>query len=241
MNALVREPLFYIFFIYGVSFLIMAAVVFRGVRKATSISLVTSYNALALFGLTHGITELVDWVRFILKATGNGEVQALKYLSQFMLIASFVLLLQFGVNLLTYRNEKVRPLRLAPSILFLVYVIALAFMRPADVADAGLIARHTFGFVGALLSGVALFALAKSMRELVDAHVVQGLAMTATSFCVYAVVGGLIVKPVFGMPIQLFRAACAVAAAVSSFYILGVFRADERPAPVPDAMAESAV
>jgi hypothetical protein len=226
MEKLIYEPLFYIFFVYGTSFLVMAFVVFRGIKKATSIALVNSYYALALFGLSHGLTELIDWARFIVKTTGSGEISALKYASQGLLIFSFVVLLQFGLNLLTYRSEKAAPLRMAPAILFMVYVVALAMMRVSDVAQAGLIARYTFGFAGALLSGVALFVLARTLREILDSAVVQGLMITGASFCLYAVVGGLVVKPVFGLPIQLFRAACAFTIAVSSFYILGIFKAD---------------
>jgi hypothetical protein len=236
MNNLIHQPLFYIFFIYGISFLVMARVVFHGVRQATSISLVTSYYALALFGLTHGITEVVDWLRFIVKTVGTPEIRALTYVSQCLLVVSFVLLLQFGVNLLTYRSEKGRPLRMAPSILFVVYLAALAFMKVSDITQAGLIARYTFGFAGALLSGIALFTLAKTMQEVVDAAVIQGLVVTAVGFCAYAVFGGLVITPLLGMPIQLFRAGCAFTIAVASFYILGVFKADQTAAEPAEAV-----
>ena len=151
MNPVFSQALFYIFFIYGVSFLVMAYVVFHGIKNATAIALVTTYYALALFGLTHGITELIDLVRFIVKANGMVEIEAFKYLSQIFLITSFVVLLQFGVDLLTYRNDKRRAFRLIPGILVLVYLVVLVMVRTNDIAKAGLIARHSFGFAGALL------------------------------------------------------------------------------------------
>src|SRR5947209_4123000 len=148
MDKLLNEPLFYIFFIYGTSFVVMAYIVFRGVKSATSIALVNSYYALAAFGLTHGLTELIDWLRFIVKTSGSPEISSLKYASQCLLIVSFVVLLQFAVHLFTYRSERARPRRIAPAILFMVYLLALATMKVTDIAQAGLIARYTFGFAG---------------------------------------------------------------------------------------------
>jgi len=125
MNMVLREPLFYIDFIYGVSFLVMSCLVSHGIKKATDITLTATFYALVLFGLTHGITELIDWVIFILKIAGTGEIEILKYLSQTFLISSFVILLQFGVSLLTYRSEKAGVLRFIPLALFGLYFAAL--------------------------------------------------------------------------------------------------------------------
>jgi hypothetical protein len=51
----------------------------------------------------------------------------------------------------------------------------------------------------------------------------RGLNVAAASFALYAVVGGLIVNPLFGVPVQAFRAACAFVAAIASAAILDVF------------------
>ena len=227
MNTLFNEPLFYIFFVYGLSFLIMAYVVFHGVKNATAMALVSSYYALALFGLTHGLTELIDWVRFIVKVTDKREIELLKYLSQGLLITSFVVLLQFGINLLTYANAKRRAFRFIPAVVFGAYLAGLLVTKTSDVLEAGLIARRSFGIAGSLLSGIGLFVLANSMKAVLESKVVKGLLVTGFGFCGYAVFGGLLIQPIAGLPIQLFRAGCAVAIAVSSFYFLGIFRAAE--------------
>ena len=73
MNQALTEPLFYIDLIYGISFLVMSFVVFEGTRKASSIIFVPTFYMLGGFGLVHGITELIDWVSFILKTSGAGE------------------------------------------------------------------------------------------------------------------------------------------------------------------------
>ncbi len=227
MDAVLREPMVYLYVIYGASFLVMSYVVFNGTKKATDITLITTFYALNLFGLTHGVAELIDWERFFLKATGTGEVEILKYLSQIFLIISFVVLLQFGVNLLTYRNERKGTFRLIPVILLLVYIIVLFIIKTDDISKAGLIARYTFGFSGALLSGVALYNLADSMKDVGNSKLIKGLVVAASGFALYSVFGGLIIKPIVGLPIQLFRAACALTIAISSFYVLDVFKASE--------------
>ena len=225
MNMILSEPLFYIFFIYGASFLVMSYVVFHGIKKATAITLINTFYALGLFGFTHAITELIDWVRFIFKIEGSGEIEILKYISQIFLIISFVILLQFGVNLLTYRNEKKGSFRLIPGILFVVYIVVLLIIKTNDISKAALIARYSFGFSGALLSGIALYNLANSIKAVGNSRLIKGLFVTAIGFVFYAVFGGLIIKPIAGLPIQLFRAACAFTIAISSFYILDVFKA----------------
>jgi hypothetical protein len=235
MNIAVSEPLFYIYFIYGLSFLVMSYVIFHGIKEATSLTLVTTFYALAFFGITHGTTELIDWIRFIFKFSGKGDVEILKYISQSLLIISFILLLQFAVNLLTYRNEKRKVIRWIPSLLVVVYIVVLVIFKTNDISRAGLIARYGFGFSGALLSGIALCNLANSMKAVGNSRLVGGLLVSGIGFVFYAVVGGLIIQPIIGLPIQLFRAACAITIAISSFGFLGVFKSYEQNLPIADA------
>ncbi len=227
MNKVLTEPLFYIFFIYGTSFVLMSFVVFSGIRHATSIALVTTFYTLAGFAFVHGLTELTDWLRFILKVSGNGEFPIFLFFSQICLVFSFFLLLQFGVNLLTYRSERKGIYRRFPAVLFAAYIVYLLITGVTDISKAGLIARNSFGFLGALLSGIAFFGLANSMKDIGNSGLTNGLIVTGIGFVCYALFGGLIVNPIAGLPVQLFRAACAFAIAVSSFSILGIFKVSE--------------
>jgi hypothetical protein len=226
VEKLLAEPLFYIFFIYGFSFMVMANIIVGGIARATSITLVSSFYMLVFFGLTHGITELTDWARIIGKTLGRGENIFLIYTSQIFLIISFIFLLQFGVNLLTYKSERKGFLRALPSILLLVYLVVIFYLGITDIRQIGLYARYGFGFIGAALSAVMLFRLSTSMHALRNQKLTRGLAVIAAGFAFYAVFGGLIINPVFGMPVQLFRAACAIVIAISASAILDVFRVE---------------
>ena len=220
MNQVLTEPLFYIDLFYGISFLLMSFVVFEGTRKASSIIFVPTFYILSGFGLVHGITELIDLVSFILKTSGTGEFRVLTILSQSCLITSFVLLLQFGINILTYKSENKGIYRSLPVLLFVAYTVYVIFTETSHIRTAGLIARRGFGFSGALLSGLAFFSLAKSMKVIGHPRLTKGLIVTGIGFVCYAVFGGLVVEPILGLPIQLFRAVCAFTIAVYSFTIL---------------------
>ena len=216
------EPLFYIFFIYGLSFLALAFLVFKGTAGSRSVPLIAAFDLLAAFGVTHGITEMTDWVRFIRKTVGQPESTPLAWLSQVCLVLSFVVLLQFGINLLTaqWTSKFIPVLRLIPSLALIVFVGVIVEMRVTNILTIGLLGRYTFGFASAALAAIALVASAKALEPLGDSALVRGLYVAAIAFVAYAVFGGLIVKPIGGVPIQMFRAACAVTIALSCFLLI---------------------
>jgi hypothetical protein len=224
MEKLIGEPLFYIFFIYGFSFLLMAYLIIKGARAATSAPLIIAFYMLALFGITHGVTEIVDWIRFIVKTLGVAEIRTLTYISQIFLVVSFVFLLQFGVNLLTYRSENKSAYRAIPLILLVVYGAVILALGITDIIKIGLIGRYSFGFVGALLSAVSLFVVGSAMKPLGNQKLDRGLTIAAAGFICYAVFGGLIIRPIAGIPIQLFRSACAVTIAFASFSVIDIYQ-----------------
>ena len=81
--------------------------------------------------------------------------------------------------------------------------------------------RRSFGFAGALLSGVAFRKLAMVMRAIGNVRVEGGgLVLGALGFFAYSAFGGLIVTTVARQPVQIFRALCAFTIAVASTLIL---------------------
>ena len=224
MEKLLAEPLFYIYFIYGLSFIIMAFFVINEITKATSITLVSSFYMLAIFGLAHGTAEMIDWLRFIAKIIGVPEFIFFTYASQILMILSFVFLLQFWINLLTYKSENKGLARSIPFILFVIFIAVIFAMGIDDILQVGLIGRYIFGFTGAALSAITLFNLGNTMKTVGNQKLVKGLTIAAVGFACYAVFGGLIVIPLAGLPIQLFRAACAVIITFASYATLDVFK-----------------
>ncbi len=227
MQVLIGEPLFYIYIVYSLSFLIMSYLISYGILRATSVAFVTTFYMLAFFGLTHGIAEFIDWTRFILVTLGMGEVDILQYMSQSFMVVSFVFLLQFGVNLLTFRSEKKGIIRTIPFLLFVAYIVGLLVRGVGNVLEAGLLGRYTFGFASAALTAITLFNLSKTMKAIGNRKLVRGLFVAGIGFSCYAVFGGVIIKPIMGFPVQLFRAACAFLIAISFFSVLDVFKVEQ--------------
>jgi hypothetical protein len=62
------------------------------------------------------------------------------------------------------------------------------------------------------------------MKPLGNKKLNRGLIILAVGLAAYAICGGLIVTPIFGVPIQLFRAICALSIAVASISILEIFK-----------------
>lgn len=226
MQRLLVEPLFYIFLIYGVSFLLLAFLVAKGTAGSSSVPLIGAFNMLALFGLTHGITEMTDWVRFIRKTLGAPAMPVLDWISQCFLVVSFIVLLQFAMNLFTAQSmSKVAPaIRMIPAIGLCVFIGVVALRGMTDILAIGLLGRYAFGFASAILAAGALVVAARTLSVLGDDGLVRSLYIAAAAFAFYAVFGGVIITPIAGIPIQLFRSACAVTAAISAFSLIRLSR-----------------
>jgi hypothetical protein len=230
MIDLLQEPLFYIFFIYALSFLAMTYMLlirFHGMTFEEHGSLVSTFYMLVIFSATHGMAELIDWMRLTIEILSAEEAAFLRYMAQIFAIISFVFLLQFGVNLMSHQSGKKGFVRALPSVLCAVFLAAIFVMRISDVREIGLIARNGFGFTGSALSAIMFFRLSSAMKTAGKDKVAKGLQLAAAGFACYAVFGGLITKPIFGLPIQLFRAACAFTIAFASTAILDVFRVEK--------------
>lgn len=225
MLRLLTEPLFYIYFVYGLSFILMAVFLANEIISAPSVPFTSSFWLLVLFGLTHGLTEMIDWARFIGTTLAGYDPPLALDVSQIMLIASFVFLFQFAVDLLSYNSGKKRIIiRSIPMALYAVFIAALAVQGLSEISKIGLYARYSFGFGGSLLSGFALVKLGNTMKAIGNRKLVRGLNVGAFGFICYAVFGGLIIQTILGMPVQLFRAACAVTITIAAYTILDMFK-----------------
>ncbi len=96
-----------VFFVYGLSFLIMfAAIVTRG-RESARFGLMRSFTFLAGFGLLHGLTEWTDMVRLLVMSP-EPLVVGLAVLKLGLLVGSFQSLLYFAFEVLTSARSEER-------------------------------------------------------------------------------------------------------------------------------------
>lgn len=218
MSSFFQGQLDYIFFFYGLAFILLAAVCLS--MQHTSLRRL-SWIWLGLFGLFHGIGEWSDLV-----AISIGDSLAFRAFRLFLLAASFFCLMEFGrKGLNKLYGKKLGPWIYAP-------LGAVAFLGAlAGVSEMNTTVRYSLGLPGGLLAAWVLFQAAKTAKR---AGGIQRLAALVTA--TYALATGFIVPQAsffpasainqtsfassIGVPVQLLRGALAVllTAFVWSYY-----------------------
>ncbi|MFA6216380.1 MAG: response regulator [Candidatus Omnitrophota bacterium] len=219
----------YVFFVYGLAFIILGAVclIIRLNEKSCF-----AWGWLGVFGFIHGINEWFDMVLLSV----NPSIMV-KVLGKCLLAASFIALFEFGRKSF-HASGKFR-------ITSWVYIPLIAFagiggffgLAAFDVAS-----RYSIGLSGCVLSAAALWQLAeRNDKSLLRSSQSAGIAMA-----VYAFATGLVVPQttwfpaslinynsflrVTGFPVQLLRMACAVGVAYGIWRYAVVLQQDRRRA-----------
>jgi diguanylate cyclase (GGDEF)-like protein len=221
MAAFLETQLDFIFFFYGLAFILLGAVSFAIARGGQE---KTDWTMLGLFGFVHGASEWLDLVALIITdGPGFAAVRTA------VMTASYVFLAEFA------RQEAIRLGWKMPErwvYLPLVALVALAGILDG-VPTANAVARYALGFGGAMATG---FMFAWHARGLSGDH--RRLAISAAAgFAIYAVAAGAIAPaaPIWpatvlnhqwfirstGIPIQLIRGLLACWIAFSVWAIWG--------------------
>lgn len=226
-----------VFFFYGLAFLFMGVIIFGQLRSESRFRIVDIMWALAVFGITHGINELLDmWA--IIKGTGP----LLNIFRWFILVISFVFLFEFGRAFfnLTRKDQKRNPVLkgiwICPVILVIIAIIAFTSNDLWKVG--GIWARYLLGFPGAILTGLGF--LSYYSRELkIPVQLKKYFKIAGVVFLVYGALGGLIVPKAdffpanflnndsfmafIHIPVQVFRCLCAMIIAWAVVMSLNIF------------------
>ena len=239
-----------VFFVYGLSFIAMALVIFAQPREESRYELASSVWLLAAFGLVHGVLEWMDLWTIVKGAK-------LELGKTFFLFISFGFLFEFGRRLMQSVCKQTASCSNFIGMLLgkpIYGVVALGFLVEFLMVPDGLLAtriasRYFLGFTGSTLAGVGfLLFFQTAMSNGQDQRSPSGqqkyFILAAIAFLLYGLVGGLVATPAdvfpanivndqwflstFQLPVQLFRAACAVMAAFAVGNILRVFHAEER-------------
>ncbi len=230
-----------VFFIYGFSFVVMGIAILVQPKKGSEFHLANILWLLAFFGLLHGTNEFLDMWAII-----KGRHPALDMVRWFILIASYFFLFEFGRQLLkihpniSYQwHRKLAELLvwwLSP--LIGVFILVSGFMS-SDFWKAGSIwTRYLLGFPDGLLVGLGF--LLCSCHEIAKELKIRKYFWTGSvSFIIYGVLAGLVVPKgdffpaghlntesfllTVKIPVQVFRALCAVTAAWAVGGMLRIF------------------
>ena len=232
-----------VYFLYGLAFFSMGLLVIMEGNRASDIRLRKALRPLAGFGIVHGIHEWVEMFEQIERLMGHNEAIIPEYVRLALLAVSFVSLIAFGTYLLAYTETAQRVITLVPIGLEAVWVFGLATFRgnyPSDeiwgVADVW--TRYTLAVPGGLLAAIGLIAQQRAFRRSGLIRFGQDALWAAVAFAWYGVAGQFFVRAtsfppsniinqelfieIFGFPVQLFRAAMAIAVA---FFVTRFLRA----------------
>ena len=254
-----------VFLIYGLAFLVLGIAIVIRPKEGSRFEFARLSLWLAGFAFVHGTLEWMDlwWVV-------RGDNPTLAAARPLTLLASYMLLYEFGRHMLCAARPTGRAQRLLSGWahgLLLGGVAAGTFAHGASLDSLGIWSRYLYGFPAALLSALGLQAYAaRRIRPELTAQafatVHRSCLLACGAFAAYGVLGGLIVPAapwppaawfnqddflaVVGLPVQVFRAVCALLITYSMTRVLHVFHIEQQQQladtlrQTADALAETA-
>jgi signal transduction histidine kinase len=242
-----------IYLVYGLAFVGMGLMVMATCRQgAVSFRFSLAIRPLIFFGLLHGVHEWIEMFQLIAAKTEQTvPTAAQEWLRLSILVASFLLLLAFGVLLLSPERISWRkllpPLAAFIALRLLGIVVARAILKPTPLASmqiADVLARYSLAIPGALLAVWALMRQQRTFREQDMPQFGRYLVWAATAMFLYGVVSQVFGPKTqlapsqilnsaqfmawFGIPVQLFRAIAMVVFAYFLLKALGAFEMERQ-------------
>ncbi|MDP2431681.1 MAG: PAS domain S-box protein [Pseudomonadota bacterium] len=233
-----------VFLVYGLAFLALGLVLVIWPKHDSRFDLATLSRWLAAFAFVHGALEWTDLWRVV-----RGDTATLAALRPFVLLASYLLLYEFGRRLVV--ASLLAPGALMRALLSkAVHIVLLAGVALGSLTGDGfslnltIWSRYLYGFPASLLAGVGFLLYCRNrIQPTLESDefrpVWRACLLAGIAFIAYGVFGGLVVpradwapaawlnqegfQESGGIPVQLFRAACAVALAFSVAYVLRIF------------------
>src|SRR3989339_306045 len=229
----VQDNLDVVFFFYGLSFIIMGIAILLQPKKGSGLKISGIFWLLAMFGLLHGMNELLDMWTII-----RGRHYILDSIRWFTLVSSFIFLFEFGRRLFVCNSAgKIKNL-VKPYFTFIIVllIVVLSFVSSDFWTTGSTLARYLLAFPGGLMIGFGFFRYCKCEKELLKPSKIKKYFIAAgLAFFLYGIFGGLVVNKgsillsgvinndsflsVVKIPVQVFRALCA---GLSTWGIIGM-------------------
>lgn len=214
-------PIYMLYLFYGAAFLFLGVSIASKNLKGSDLGLASSLWMLAMFGFLHGAHE---WLHLGLLIEKENllfqQINLLRSIAAVLVLISFMLLLQFGISLVSViDNKRIQWLKAITVPLFITWVLYVWYygfhneglhfgMRIIEQADLG--ARYIFGVVGSLVTAYGLISHSREVRSL-SRLASQKLYFAGITFGFYAVFEGVLrstdLQPLRSFPIELLRGA----------------------------------
>ncbi|MBF0500973.1 MAG: response regulator [Candidatus Riflebacteria bacterium] len=207
MTSFLVSQLDYIFFLYGLAFLLLAVAAYALNRLP---EVPVRWGFLCLFGITHGLNEWLDML-----VLGLGDSESFMRVRIALLGISFLFLLEFVRQFIVVQRGRV--LSVTTHLFFVLPAVSGAFW---GLPELGTTIRFWLGFFSSIAAAWVCLDARRYGR-----FGSRSLEIMAGSLCAYGVAAGLISLPstlfpgnilntviflrIVGIPIQVFRCLCA--------------------------------
>lgn len=230
----------FVWFIYGLAFFVLGLVILVYPKKPSVFKLADDIWLIAGFGLLHGINE---WLDMFIAIGKPFPPDILKIIRLVTLVGSFLFLLRFGTKVISEKIKKYRFIRFLPIVFLAIWVIIIVISKPR-LLMGDIFARYLLCVPGTLLTAFGLFLQIPQFKQTKLPAATRDLRLAAITFILYMVFAGLVVKEasffpatflnythfmiIFHVPVQIFRAVCAIILAYSNTKLLSIFRWETR-------------
>ncbi len=254
-----------VYSVYGLAFFSMGLAVWLEGGRATDPRLRRALRPLIIFGLIHGAHEWLEMFQQLGLFNGTWATgEAWEALRLGIIVWSLIPLATFGALLFALNERLHNMARMTPIVLLGIWILGAYGIRagaptPDDLWPMlNVWTRYSLGLPGALLAAAGLIVQQREFRRAGMGRFGQDSLWAAVAFMWYGVVGQVFVRASalppsnvinqdlfaswFGIPIQLFRAGCAVLIAMFVIRFLRAFEveAQRRLAGLQTAQLEEA-
>ncbi len=229
-----------IYFFYGLAFFVTGVIVWVEVSRPSTLSMIRGLPFLAAFGMVHGVHE---WFEMFQKIRPELLTRTAQWARVFLLTLSFILLMEFGFQLLVVAGRrrwwKARWLIL---IVFVAGSLGIGHTwsgeRDAFIAAIDTWCRYSLAVPGAVLAAVGLCQYSHCLDG-PQAAFSRDLRVVGLAFLLYGIPGQVFTGPsplppstfitpdlfmgLFHLPIQLLRAGLACVVAIFTTRALRLF------------------
>jgi len=248
LSKFANQHMLVVFFIYGLAFFLLGTAILLKQDKRSTLRLRSLLLLLAGFGLLHGVSEWSDmllalgetyWTPFLFRI--------IKIIGFYLGLGSFVFLLAFGVRSIALEKSRFKGLERASLIASLLFAVVVSLygirtgLSNQWYITSSVLMRYLLAFPGSLLvaAGFLRQSQSREIKGINSSAVIRDIRAMAVVFAVYALLAGVIVpkgpfppatfinytsfENMFGLPVQIFRAACSLFAALFIWGILDAF------------------
>ncbi len=237
-----------LYFFYGITFVLTGFTLAMKVKNNFKIG--NRVWLLAGFGIVHGSGELLHSWLLLQRTIYQSVPMPMVLVEQVLLTTSFTMLFFFGIELILLVKPRWRILRAVPAVLFIAWMGYFVGWEIADNDAVGrntiylsaVTARYFLGFPSAITTMVGLYLQLRTSNYIIRPDLKKYLKLGAVSFGIYGVMTGLFVRPgnffpanvinshvlytYTGIPVEIYRMACAVSIAFSIIKTLQVIDAE---------------